>query len=219
MLADPIVTPVTIPIALTVATAVLSEDHAIVLPVITAPLASLVVAVACVDLPTPIVEDASDTVTDATAVATTVTCANPLRPSLVAVMLAVPAPTAVTTPVLFTVATAALSDPQDTSRPVTITPFASLVVAVAWVVPPATTLEAASTTVTLATGGTVTVTVANPLCPSLPATMLAVPAATAVTRPVGDTVATAVLSDDQVMARPVRTVPPASLGVAVAVVV
>jgi hypothetical protein len=219
MLADPIVTPVTTPIVLTVATAVLSEDHAIVLPVTTAPLASLVVAVACVDLPTPIVEDASDTVTDATAVATTVTCADPVRPSLVAVMLAVPAPTAVTTPVVFTVATAVLSDAQDTTRPVTTTPFASLVTTVAWVVPPATTLEEASVTVTLATGGTVTVTVANPLCPSLPATMLAVPAATAVTKPAGDTVATAVLSDDQVMARSVRMVPPASLGVAVAVVV
>jgi hypothetical protein len=206
----------------TVATASLSEDHDTALPVTTLPLASLVVAVACVVLPTPIVEDASDTDTDATAEATTVTGAEPTLPSLVAVMLAVPAPTAVTTalfPLPLTVATAVLSDDHVTTRPVTLTPFASLVVAVAWVVAPRTMLEAASDTVTVATGGTVIVTVADPLCPSLLAMMPAVPVLTAVTTPAADTVATAVLSDDQVMARPVSTVPPASLGIAVAVVV
>jgi hypothetical protein len=39
-----------------------------------------------------------------------------------------------------------------------------------------------------------------------------------VTTPLADTVATPLLSDDQLITRPVRTVPPASLGVAVAVV-
>jgi hypothetical protein len=219
MLADPVATPVSTPTVLTVATAVLSEDQAMVLPVTMLPLASLVVAVAWVDLLTPIVEDASDTDTVATAEATTVTCADPDRPSLVAVMLAVPAPAAVTTPVLLTVATEVLSDDHVTTRPVTTTPFPSLVVAVAWVVEPATTVEAASDTVTLTTGGRLTVTIADPLCPSLLAMMLAVPAATAVTTPAGDTVAMPVLSDDHAIARPVRTVPLASLGVAVAVVV
>jgi hypothetical protein len=49
--------------------------------------------------------------------------------------------------------------------------------------------------------------------------MRVVPAPAAVTTPVADTVATTELSDDQLMARPVRMLPPASVGVAVAVVV
>src|SRR6202165_5314006 len=80
-------------------------------------------------------------------------------------------------------------------------------------------VDDARDTVTVATGGTVTVTIADPLCPSLAAMMLAVPGATPATTPVADTVATPVLSDDQVIGRPVRTLPPASLRVAVAFVV
>jgi len=152
MLADPSATPVTKPVSLTVATAVLSEDHVTDLPTTTFPLASFVVAIACVVLPAPIVEEANDTVTDATAVEKIVTDADPVRPSLVAVMLADPGPTAVTTPALLTVATAGLSDAQDIARPVRMTPFASLVDAVACVVAPITMLEEASDTVTVATG-------------------------------------------------------------------
>jgi len=109
----------------------LSEDQATTLPVTTFPLVSFVVAVACVVLATPIVEDASDTVTDPTAAETTVTGADPLWVSLVPVMFADPGPTAVTTPLLATIATAVLSDVQVTNRPVTTVPFASFVVAVA----------------------------------------------------------------------------------------
>jgi hypothetical protein len=130
MFAVPTATPVTTPVVLTVATAMLSEDHVIDLPTRTFPPASFVVAVAWVVLPTPIVEDASDTVTDATATDATVTVADPLWPSMVAVMLAVPAPTPVTTPALLTVATKELSDDQPTVR-VRMFPLASLAVAVA----------------------------------------------------------------------------------------
>jgi|PersoiStandDraft_1058852.scaffolds.fasta_scaffold185030_1 hypothetical protein len=80
-------------------------------------------------------------------------------------------------------------------------------------------VEEASDTVTVATGGTATVSIAVPVRPSLAAVMLVVPALTAVTDPVVDTVATAELFDDQLMARPVRTLPLASLAVPVAVVV
>src|SRR5450759_5960434 len=80
-------------------------------------------------------------------------------------------------------------------------------------------VEDASDTVTVATGGTATVSIAVPVRPSLAAVMLVVPALTAVTDPVVDTVATAELIDDQLMARPVRTLPLASLAVPVAVVV
>ena len=140
MLADPIVTPVTaavanpatMPVVVTVATELLSDDHVTDLPTRTFPFASFGVAVACVVLPTPIVEDASETVTDATGSEKTVTAADPAWPSLVAMMFADPAPTAVTTPLaLPTVATWVLSDDQDTVRPVTMNSFASLVVAVA----------------------------------------------------------------------------------------
>ena len=116
---------------LTVAIEVLSDDHVTDLPTRTFPPASFVVAVACVVLPIPIAEDATDTVTDATEVETTVTVADPVRPSLVAAMPAVPTLTAVTSPVPDTVATAGLLDDQLTARPVRTLPFASLVVAVA----------------------------------------------------------------------------------------
>ena len=64
-----------------------------------------------------------------------------------------------------------------------------------------------------------TVIVADPLCPSLLAVMLAVPALTAVTSPVPLTVATAALLDDQVMTRPVSTLPSAAVRIAEACVV
>jgi hypothetical protein len=73
--------------------------------------------------------------------------------------------------------------------------------------------------VTDATAATATVRVAVPLRPSVAALMMADPALTAVTNPVADTVAMSGLFDDQVIARPVRTLPLASFAVAVAVVV
>jgi hypothetical protein len=75
------------------------------------------------------------TVTVATGIGVTVSVALPLLPSLVAVIAAVPAPTAVTRPVVgFTVATAVLSELQTTKRPLNTPPLASNVVAVACVV-------------------------------------------------------------------------------------
>jgi hypothetical protein len=75
---------------------------------------------------------------------------------------------------------------------------------------------AASDTVTLATGAGVTVIGALPLFASLVAVILAVPTATAVTPPSGETVATAVLSELHATARPVRVAPFESKVVAVA---
>jgi hypothetical protein len=63
---------------------------------------------------------------------------------------------------------------------------------------------------------TVTVTAADPFTPSLLARTEVVPAETARTSPLASTVATAVLAEDQSMARPLRTFPPASLSTAVA---
>ena len=72
-------------------------------------------------------------------------------------------------------------------------------------------------TVTLATGSGLIVTVAVPLALPLVAVIVTVPlsfAPVGETRPVFDTVAMAVLLEDHVTVRPVKTVPPASLSVA-----
>jgi hypothetical protein len=84
------------------------------------------------------------------------------------------------------------------------------------VVAPITTLDVAGLTATVVStgGGCVTVTVAEPLLPPLLAVMVAVPAATAVTRPLDDTVAIAVLELAQVNVTPLIVVPFWSFAVA-----
>jgi len=77
------------------------------------------------------------------------------------------------------------------------------------------TVAAAGLNVTEATGTLVTVRADVPLCPSLVAVIVAEPAATPVTWPLADTVATAGLLVAHVTARPVRAVPVESSGVAV----
>ncbi|MEZ4455723.1 MAG: hypothetical protein R2882_04100 [Gemmatimonadales bacterium] len=67
-------------------------------------------------------------------IGTTVTEAVPLCPSIVAMTAAWPAPTAVTTPVAETVATASGSELHVTARPVITVPVAERAVAVAVVV-------------------------------------------------------------------------------------
>ena len=127
-----------------------------------------------------------------------------------------PAATPVTTPVALTVASAGSLVSQVITRPVSTTPFASLVVAVKATVWPAVTLAADGATVTEATGGSVTVIAAVPDWPSLVAVMVTgPPAATPVTIPVVLTVASAASLVDQTTARSVRPSPLASLGVAV----
>src|SRR5438094_5082701 len=73
----------------------------------------------------------------------------------------------------------------------------------------------AGVTATEATGTAATVTVALPAFPSLVAVIVAEPAALLVTRPLGLTVATAVLLLAHVTARPVSALPAESFGVAV----
>src|SRR5205085_9240482 len=127
---------------------------------------------------------------------TTVRDGLPVLPSLVASMVAVPVLAAVASPVVGeTVATALLSDDQAMTRPVKTALFASRVVAVACVVCPIWIGDAARVTPTEATGIGVTVSGALPVWPPLAALICAVPSAIAVTTPVVDTVATAVLSE------------------------
>src|SRR5712691_5283823 len=147
--------------------------------------------------------------------AVTVSAAVPLWPSLVAVMVADPTATPLTTPLLETVATAALSLAHVTVRPVSVLPFASFSVAVSTTVRPTATLAVAGLTVTVATGTCTTVIAAPPLCPSLVAVIVAEPATFPVTSPLELTVATAVLELAHVTTRPDNGLPLASFGVAV----
>jgi hypothetical protein len=75
-------------------------------------------------------------------------------------------------------------------------------------------LAEAGVSATVATGTFAAVMAAVALWPSLVAVIVAVPARTPVTRPLGDTVATAGALDAQVIARSVSAVPAESWGVA-----
>src|SRR5438552_14655130 len=153
-------------------------------------------------------------VTEATGTGVTVIVEGPLFPSLVAVIVAAPAATPVTSPPALTVATAVLLLPQLTVRPDNGLPLASFGVAVSCTVWPTGTDAVLGLTVTDATGTVLTVIVAVPLCPSLVAVIVAAPAATPVTCPLPLTVATAVLPLGQVIVRPESELPFASFGAA-----
>jgi len=130
IVAEPAATPVTKPLALTVATAALPVAHVTVRPLRAVPFASFGVAVNWVVPPTVRLAVAGLTVTEATGTFVTVTAAVPLCPSLVAVNVAEPVATPVTKPFAETVATAALLVPHVTTRPLRAVPFASFGVAV-----------------------------------------------------------------------------------------
>jgi hypothetical protein len=211
----PAETAVTMPVlASTLATAALLELHVTERPVSTLSLASFAVAVSCCVAPATILAEGGLTVTLETGTNVTLTTDVPIFPSLVAEIVAVPVETAVTSPFASTVA-AELSDVQVKVRPVRAAPLASLATAVSCCVFPITTLAEAGLTVTVATETAVTVIEELPLWPSLVAVIDALPAAIAVTRPFASTVAAAVLFEDHVTVRPLRTLLLASFVVTV----
>src|ERR1043165_4391251 len=108
--------------------------------------------------------EAGATVTEATGTAFTVMVADALLPSLVAVIVAEPAATAVTSPVADTEATPLALLDQLTTRPVRTLFAESFVVAESCCVAPIRSVAELGETVTEATGTTVTVSVAVPLC-------------------------------------------------------
>src|SRR2546425_4006277 len=117
MVAAPAATPLTRPLALTVATEAFEVVHVTVRPVSVLPLASFTVAVSGTVWPTCTDAVAGLTVTDATGTVATVIAAVPLFPSLVAVSVAAPTATPVACPAPFTVATAGLLLDHVTVRP------------------------------------------------------------------------------------------------------
>src|SRR6266516_2735425 len=215
IVAAPASFPVTSPLALTVAAAVLLDTQVTVRPVRVLPFASLRVAVSCTVWPSFTLADAGATATEATATCTTVMAAVPLCPSAVAVIVATPAATPDTTPLELTVATAVLLLDQLMTRPESGVPLASFGVAVSGTVCPTCTLADAGATATDATGALLTVMLALPLWPSLVAVMVAEPVATAVTSPLEPTVATAPFELVHATLRPVSGLPFASFGIAV----
>ena len=164
--------------------------------------------------------EGGETRTVASGPGVTVNVALPDFPSLVAVIVVVPASNAVATPDDDTVATAVLLDVQVMVRPVSGVPFASFGVAVNAVVEPLAALAVDGATATVLTGISATVTVPEPDTPSLVAVIVAVPGNSPNTDPeVGFTVATPKLLELQVTTRLVATFPLTSFMTAVNVVV
>ena len=97
----------------------------------------------------------SNTVPGFGTIAVNVIADEPLWPSLVAVIVAVPAATPLISPLPFTVATAGALLAQVTTRPLSGLPLASLELAASWALAPTCTLAVAGLTVTdaTATGG------------------------------------------------------------------
>jgi hypothetical protein len=173
--ADPAATAVTFPLPSTVATSVLLDRQLIARPLSAFPLASRGVAVSESVCPITSVAVGGETLTLATGTFVTVTTAVPLFPSLVAVIVAVPADTPVTTPLPFTVATELALDDQVTGRPGSALPFASVTCACSVVCAPTVIEVAAGLTTTELAGTGCTVTAAVPDFPSLVAVIVAEP--------------------------------------------
>src|SRR2546426_5589442 len=138
----------------------------------------------------------------------------PLCASLVAVIVAEPAATPLTSPLPLTPATDVLLLDHATTRPVSGLPLASFGVAVSCTVWPCGTLAEGGLTVTEFTATFVTVIAAVPLCPSLVAVIVADPGAMPVTLPFTSAIATDGLLLAHVTVRPVSGLPFASFGVA-----
>src|SRR6266853_765507 len=152
IVAEPATTPVTRPLALTVATEVLLLLHETTRPVSGLPLTSFGVAVSCTVWPACTLAGAGLTVTDATGTLVTVIADVPLFPSLAAVIVADPGAMAVTFPFTSAMATDVLLLAQVTTRPDRTFPLASFSVAVSCTAWPASTVADAGLTLTEATG-------------------------------------------------------------------
>jgi len=200
MVAEPAATAVARPLLLTVATPVLDELQVTCVVISRlVPSEYVQVAVSCWVLPTTLFAVAGVTDTEDKVTAVTVTVVVSEAVPVVAVIVVVPEPTAVTMPLLLTVATDVLDEVQvtcvDMSR---LVPSEYEAVAVNCWVLPAGTLGRSGVTDTEDNVAVVTVRVAVPdLVPEV-AVMVVVPAPTAVARPLLLTVATAALDELQV---------------------
>ena len=214
--AEPGATAVTTPAFVTVAIVGALVDHVTTRPDSVAPFASRTVAERVTVPPMLRLAVPGATATDATgtggggATEVTTTCAVPIFPSIVALIVVVPAPIAETRPAALTVATAALAVLQVTGRPLRVFPFASVATAASEADCPTFNAAEDGATDTAATGITVTVIADDAVFPSDVPDMVADPALTAVTFPVPSTVATDGALLAHVTALPVSALPLAS---------
>ena len=215
MVAEPMVTPDTKPLLLTVATVVALLDHVIERPDTVLPAESLGVAVSCTVFPVATLADAGLTTTEATGTIAAVIVDVPLLPPLAAVIVAEPALLAVTSPLPLTFAIVVSLLDHTMVWPVSGLPAESFGVAASCTVCPTNRLAAAGLTVTEAMVTFATAIADVPLFPPVAAVIVAEPAPFPVTSPLVLTVAIVVLSLDQVTTRPVSGLPAESLGVAV----
>jgi hypothetical protein len=155
IVAEPAATAVTLPVESTLATAVALELQVTFRPVSTVPFRSLSDTASETDSPAWREPLGAVSVTLATADGVTVIVAVPILPSTVALIVAVPAAIAVTTPdVASTAATATFEELQTTAFPVIALPAWSRTSAARVVVPPTSTEARAGVTVTVVTAGT-----------------------------------------------------------------
>ena len=160
IVAEPGARPVTSPLPETVAITVSLDVQVTTRPVSGVPFASVGDAASCTVEPTCTLAGDGVTATAATGTVATVTPDVPLTPSLVAVIVVVPAAIAATNPFPPTVATAVLLLDQVTTRPDSALPLASFAVAVSCSVCPTDRLAGEGLTLTEATGTGITITVA-----------------------------------------------------------
>jgi hypothetical protein len=161
----PLAMPVTRPPCDTEALVGSELVHTTARPVRTLPLASLDVAVNCCVLPAPTVAVAGVTTTVATGGGDTVMTAELDLPSLVAVIVALPAAIAVARPVALTLTLVESDVAQVTARPASALPLASRVEAVSCCVAPMASVAEVGDTVTTATGTGMTVIDSWPCLP------------------------------------------------------
>src|SRR5947199_83486 len=162
MVAEPAATPVTRPVEETVAVAGALDVQVIARPESTVPAASFRLAASCTLAPTSTSAVAGLIPTEATGTFATVTAADAFFPSLVAVIVVVPAATPVARPVDDTVATDGFELDHVIARPASTVPAESCAVPVNCAVLPTSMLAALGATRTEATGMLDTVTVAVP---------------------------------------------------------
>ncbi len=216
---EPVPIPLASPFELIVATDVLLLVQENVTSGTTMLSAVRAVAVNCLVLPLLIVAEPGLTVMEFTTGggSSTVTMIGSLViSSIMAVMSAMPAPTALTSPVISTVATSVSSLDHSNFPPPIIVPSEVRATAINWWVSPTTSIRAGisiredMSTIMLATtgGNSWTLTVTGMLVmPSADAVIIAVPAEIAVTSPVSSIVATSVSSLDHVYVTSVMVIP------------
>ncbi len=209
--AEPAPTPVTSPEVEMVATPVFALLHVAARPESTLPPASFAVAVNCAVCPAVTDTVAGATRTCATAMGATTTVAFANLPLTSTVIVADPVATAVTNPLDDTVATLVFELVHvPGGSPASGLLFPSFGVAVSCTVWPADKVSVAGATITLLTGGGITVIDALPVLPLVVADTVASPVATAVTRPLEETVSTLLLLLLHAMVWPPNGFPPAS---------